>query len=77
MYIVTYVDQKGQRVTSERAYLTPQVLARPNLKVATGAYVTRILFDTTGKPIRATGVEFRDKSGAVFVAKAAKEVILS
>lgn len=74
---VTYIDSKGQRVTSERAYLTPEVLARPNLKVATGALVTRILFDTTQKTPRAIGIEFQDKSGVTFVAKAAKEVVLT
>lgn len=64
-------------MTAERAYLTPDVLARPNLKVATGALVTRVLFDTTQKTPRATAVEFQDKSGATFVVKAAKEVVLA
>ena len=74
---MTYVDPKGHRVTSESAYLTPGVLARNNLKVATGAYVNRILFDGTGPSLRATGVEFRDQTGRTFVSRARKEVVLS
>jgi choline dehydrogenase len=44
---------RGRRLSAARAYLYP-VRERPNLTVATRAFVTRILFD--GK--RATGVEF-------------------
>ncbi|KAI0091018.1 GMC oxidoreductase [Irpex rosettiformis] len=68
---------KGRRVTSESAYLTPDVLARSNLKVATGAYVNRVLFDGVGSSVRAVGVEFRDATGAVFSCKARKEVVLA
>ncbi|KAI0091167.1 alcohol oxidase [Irpex rosettiformis] len=76
-HIVTYIDKKGQRVTSERAYLTPDVLARTNLTVATGAYVNRVLFKSIGSSIRATGVEYRNKNGSIFVSRARKEVVLS
>ncbi|KAI0783981.1 GMC oxidoreductase [Irpex lacteus] len=75
--VMTYVDKQGRRVTSESAYLTPEILERPNLKVATGAYVNRILFDLTVSPIRATGVEFRDNTGATFISTARKEVVLA
>ncbi|TDL25641.1 alcohol oxidase [Rickenella mellea] len=76
--IMTYIDSKGCRVSSESAYLTPEVLERPNLKVAISASATRILFDTSGPVTRAIGVEFaRDGSGPRFRARAAKEVILS
>ncbi|CDO75176.1 GMC oxidoreductase [Trametes cinnabarina] len=68
---------KGRRVTSEYAYLTPEVLARPNLKVVTGAHVTRILFDTSGPITRAVGAEFTQPNGEKFRVKARKEVVLS
>lgn len=74
---VTYITSQGRRATSELAYLTPEVLARPNLTVATSARATRVLFDhSTGTP-RAAGVEFSDPSGSKFVAKALKEVVVS
>jgi choline dehydrogenase len=72
----------GRRVTTESAYLTPPVLARPNLTVAVGARVTRILFDPApagagGQP-RASGVEFaQGPAGPRYQARAAREVILS
>lgn len=74
---VTYVDSKGERVTTETAYLTEDVLARPNLKIATNATVTRILFSETSETIRAVGIEFVNKEGSRFQAKALKEVVLS
>ncbi|ESK94011.1 putative gmc oxidoreductase [Moniliophthora roreri MCA 2997] len=55
--IMTYVDDKYQRVSSEAAYLTADVLARPNLKVAVHAHVTRILFEDVNGETRAVGVE--------------------
>ena len=45
---------RGRRLSAARAYLYP-VLSRPNLTVATRAFVTRIIFRGT----RAVGVEFR------------------
>jgi choline dehydrogenase len=44
---------RGRRLSAARAYLHP-VLDRPNLKVLTRAFVTKIRFDGT----RATGAEF-------------------
>ncbi|KAG9002552.1 hypothetical protein FRB93_011426 [Tulasnella sp. JGI-2019a] len=74
----TYIDSKGRRVSTERAYLTPAVLARPNLKVAVGAHVLKIRFGRASVQPRATGVEFaQKKDGPVFFARARKEVILS
>ena len=52
--------QNGRRLSASRAYLHP-VMDRPNLKVRTRAFVTRILFD--GK--RATGVEYTTGKGVV------------
>lgn len=76
---MTYVDKNFERVSSEAAYLTPDVLARPNLTVAIHATVTQILFESqrTGK-LRAVGVEFaKTEDGRRYQAKAKKEVILS
>ena len=69
-------------MTTESAYLTDEVLARPNLKVVTYARVTKLLFDTSNGIPRATGVEFARQSrvgkiGPKFRARATKEVIVS
>ncbi|KAK7032253.1 hypothetical protein VNI00_013211 [Paramarasmius palmivorus] len=60
--VLTYIDEKYRRVSSESAYLTPEVLARPNLKVAVHAHVTRILFEDVNEETRATGVEYATSS---------------
>jgi len=75
---MTFIDPKGRRVTTESAYLTPEVLARPNLVIATRAQVTRIVFETTeDKAPRAVGVQFKDRNGELFEVKAKKEVVIS
>jgi len=62
----------------DSAYLTPEVLSRPNLTVAVNASATRIIFDTSGSSPRATGVEFASsKDSPRFCVRAKKEVILS
>ena len=67
------VTQKdGERWNAARAYLTPHLASRPNLKVITGARARRILF--AGK--RAGGVEFR-QGGEIHSLRARREVILS
>ncbi|QRW06017.1 GMC oxidoreductase [Ceratobasidium sp. AG-Ba] len=71
--IMTYIAPTFTRCSAEAAYLTPAVLARSNLTVATNAHVTRILFE--GK--RAIGVEFaRNKDAPRYQVRARKEVIL-
>ncbi|KAG8708464.1 hypothetical protein FRC09_001248 [Ceratobasidium sp. 395] len=71
--IMTYIGPTLTRCSAEAAYLTPSVLARPNLTVAINAHVTKILFE--GK--RAVGVEFaRSKDAPRYQARARKEVIL-
>ncbi|KAK0223305.1 hypothetical protein IW262DRAFT_1447302 [Armillaria fumosa] len=76
--LMTYVDDKRERVTSETAYLTPGVLARSNLKVAIHAQVTKILVRKTGEEKRAYAVEFTNsRDGPVYRARVRKEVILS
>src|ERR1700704_4876354 len=62
--------RRGRRLSAARAYLHP-VMRRPNLKVVTRAFVTRILLD--GK--RAVGVEYGQGSGGKRVF--AGEVILA
>ena len=75
---VTYIDSHHQRVSAEVAYLTPEVLARPNLKVVTLARVTKIVFDSSSGTPRAVAVEFaNEKQHAPRVrARARKEVIV-
>ena len=73
---VTYVTPGGRRVPSEYAYLTPEVLARPNLKVITHAHVTCVLFDQSSPTPRATGVEFTVKGRDTFQVKSRKEVVM-
>ncbi|KAL1921394.1 uncharacterized protein VTP21DRAFT_11110 [Calcarisporiella thermophila] len=70
----------GERVSSSSAFISPQVLReRPNLTVAIGAHVTRILFDEQGgEQPRAIGVEFKKHvNGKVHKVYANREVILS
>ncbi|XP_053670710.1 4-pyridoxate dehydrogenase-like [Anopheles nili] len=65
---------KGQRLTAYSAYLQPVQKRRPNLKVLTGASVTRILIDPETK--LATGVRFR-KGGQQIDVTARREVLLA
>ncbi|HXF86884.1 MAG TPA: choline dehydrogenase [Xanthobacteraceae bacterium] len=63
--------RNGRRCSAAVAYLHP-ALARPNLKVETGALATRVLLDRE----RANGVEYR-QNGELRTAHAAREVILA
>jgi len=66
-----------QRVSSESAYLTPEVLTRKNIAVATNTTVTRIIFEEVASEIRATGVEFaKDKNGKKYWAKSRRDIVL-
>jgi choline dehydrogenase len=60
---------RGRRLSASRAYLYP-VMSRPNLTVATRAFVTKIVFEGS----RAVGVEFRHEGKAKRVRSA--ELIL-
>jgi choline dehydrogenase-like flavoprotein len=51
LYQVTH--KNGERFSAAKAYLTPN-LARPNLRVITGAHIVKVLLEKK----RATGVEF-------------------
>jgi choline dehydrogenase-like flavoprotein len=75
---VTYVNSSGERVNAETAYLTPEVLKRPNLKVSINSPVTRIIFSTHGGNKRAVGVEFaKQKGGPRYRVRVRQEVVLS
>ncbi|RDB26168.1 L-sorbose 1-dehydrogenase [Hypsizygus marmoreus] len=75
--IMTYIDEKRQRVSSESAYLTKDVLARKNLTVAINAQATRVLFEDINGEKRAVGVEFAHSSnGPQYSALSRKEVII-
>jgi choline dehydrogenase len=65
------VDARGRRASTSRAYLRP-AMGRPNLQVATGALVTRVLIHQG----RATGIEYR-QNGQRIEARASCEVLLS
>lgn len=72
------MNRKGERVSSETAYLNKRVLARPNLKVAVSAHVTRVIFADSSTTPRAVGVEFTNRPGGPrYAAHARKEVVLS
>jgi len=62
----------GERCSNARGYLTPEVLARPNLEIRTGLQCTRVLLDGD----LATGVECDDGRQRITL-NAAREVILS
>ena len=68
--------RKGKRSSTYHAYLENAAELRPNLTIITDAMVTRIILDGEDEGLTATGIEYRDASGAVCVAHAAREVIL-
>jgi choline dehydrogenase len=74
----TFIDPKGQRSSFATAYLSSEVLQRPNLYVACHARVARLLFDRlSAKDPIAIGVEFQTCRGAdIFQVHARREVIL-
>ncbi|TFK35709.1 GMC oxidoreductase [Crucibulum laeve] len=74
------VDEKGQRSSAATAYLTPEVLARPNLTIAVNCRVAKIMFEKSSgssRP-RAIGVEISSSPSApLFKVRANKEVLLA
>ncbi|KAH7100225.1 alcohol oxidase [Auriculariales sp. MPI-PUGE-AT-0066] len=78
--VLAYITSSGVRSSAESAYLTPAVLARPNLVVLTQAHITRILLahDTVTGEKRAVGVEFASgKKKQRYRVRAKSEVIVS
>ena len=65
---------KGRRWSAAMAYLRP-ALKRPNVRLQTGALVTRVLFDGLPGAPRATGVEVEQR-GQRLQLRATREVIL-
>lgn len=77
---MTFIDNKGQRSSMATAFLTPEVMKRPNLYVACHAHVTRVLYDRMDptKEPSAIGVELMTKKGGEkYEVHAKREVILS
>jgi len=74
IYQVTQFN--GERWSAARAYLEPHRFKRANLHVMTGAFVTRILFETIDGQPRATGVLF-NHNGIEKTARARGEIILA
>jgi choline dehydrogenase-like flavoprotein len=64
-------QKRGRRWSAADAFLHP-IEGRPNLTVATGAHVHKLVLDGA----RATGVEYHDENGLT-TARADREVILS
>ncbi|KAJ7076687.1 GMC oxidoreductase [Mycena belliarum] len=73
------VDPRGERSSAATAYLTSDVLRRPNLTVAVDTAITRIVLEEKKgeETPRATGVLMTAKNGKLFAAAAKHEVILS
>ena len=68
-------DTNASRSYSANAYWKPKS-TRPNFHVLTNAQATKIIFDTSKKPLIATGVEFyADKT--TYKAFAKREIVLS
>ena len=75
----TFIDSKGQRSSMATAFLTSDIMRRPNLYVATGAHVSKVLYDrlTSENEPTAIGVEFQSKrDGPRFQVHAKQEVLL-
>ena len=73
-YAPTPVTQRrGRRWSAADGYLRP-AMRRPNLTVLTHASARRVVLSGDG---RATGVEYRDATGATRVVGATREVVLS
>lgn len=74
----TFIDTKGQRSSAATAYLPSEVRRRPNLHIAVGALITRVLFnENDGNQPVAQGVEIQtSKGGPLYQVHCLKEVIL-
>ena len=64
--------KNGRRCSTAVAYLNP-ARTRPNLQIITHAQVEKIVIEGQ----RATGIQYKDKSGMLQTLKAHKEIILS
>jgi len=70
-------QNKGFRLNTSKAFLTPEVLNRPNLKVWTEAQVSRLVLDPSSpESSRCCGVEIQRRNERLRI-RAHREVILS
>ncbi|KAJ6506186.1 GMC oxidoreductase [Mycena vitilis] len=78
-YFASSVDPTGERSSAATAYLTPEVLKRPNLTIAVETFTTRIVLEETEGEVtpRATGVLVATQEGRLFAVAARREVIVS
>ncbi|KAJ7171686.1 alcohol oxidase [Mycena crocata] len=75
---MTYINSRGIRVSTQSAYLSPEVLQRKNLCVLTHASITKIIVTSVGGSNRACAVEASPDQGNTYLQiKARREVILS
>ncbi|KZT66955.1 GMC oxidoreductase [Daedalea quercina L-15889] len=77
---MTFIDERGERTSAAAAYLTAEVLRRPNLTVAVKAVAEQILFTSAGEGAepRAAGVRVAAaRGGPQFGVAAAREVVLA
>ena len=63
--------KNGRRCSTAVAYLNP-ARTRPNLQIITHAQVEKVVIEGP----RATGIQYKDKSGTLHTVKAGKEIIL-
>lgn len=71
LFEMPFSNDGKMRSSAALAYLTPEVRARPNLKILTNTEVTGLLFE--GRKI--TGVQFRGRDGSVRRVNAARVVL--
>ena len=69
--------RKGMRSSTYRAFLAGAVEERANLTIITHAHVTRVLLSDGAEDLTATGIEYRDESGALQQIHATRDVVLS
>ncbi|KAL8687783.1 MAG: hypothetical protein Q9218_006143 [Villophora microphyllina] len=72
--LLTFEPRNASRSYAANAYYKPNA-ARPNLKVLTGALATKIIFEPSVRPLKATGFAF-EVDGQNYTASAQREVIL-
>ena len=72
--LLTIDPKNASRSYSGNAYYKANA-ARPNMKVLTGAFAKKIVFDASNTPLRATGVTF-DVDGHTYTASARCEVVI-
>ncbi len=67
----------GKRSSTYHAFLEGEAEQRPNLRIITGAQVTRVVLEQVPHGAVARGVEYRNADGTTAIVTAEKEVVLS